>query len=131
MTNEIELSVIIPCYNEEEVLGECQRRLGSVLDGMGVTYEIVYVDDGSRDNTWLQLRTMQEESGGKVVAVALSRNFGHQPAVSAGLTLVRGKAVVIIDADLQDPPELIPEMMQLWRDGHDVVCGVRASREGE
>lgn len=131
MTNEIELSVIIPCYNEEEVLGECQRRLGSVLDGMGVTYEIVYVDDGSRDNTWLQLRTMQEESGGKVVAVALSRNFGHQPAVSAGLTLVRGKAVVIIDADLQDPPELIPEMMQLWRDGHDVVYGVRASREGE
>jgi len=74
---------------------------------------------------------MQQESGGKVVAVALSRNFGHQPAVSAGLSLARGKAVVIIDADLQDPPELIPEMVKLWQTGSEVVYGVRESREGE
>jgi dolichol-phosphate mannosyltransferase len=128
---DVEISVIVPCYNEEAVLGECHRRLSGVLDGMGVAYECVYVDDGSRDNTWLQLRAMQQESGGKVVAVALSRNFGHQPAVSAGLSLARGKAVVIIDADLQDPPELIPEMVEYWRRGSEVVYGVRESREGE
>jgi dolichol-phosphate mannosyltransferase len=128
---DVELSVIIPCYNEQEVLEECHRRVSSVLDSMGVVYECVYVDDGSRDNTWLQLRAMQQEGGGKVVAVALSRNFGHQPAVSAGLSLARGKAVVIIDADLQDPPELIPEMVELWRAGSEVVYGVRESRAGE
>lgn len=131
MTTDVELSVIIPCYNEEEVLGECHRRVSSVLEGMGVTYECLYVDDGSRDTTWLQLRAMQQESGGKVVAVSLSRNFGHQPAVSAGLSLARGRAVVIIDADLQDPPELIPEMVKLWRAGSEVVYGVRESRAGE
>jgi dolichol-phosphate mannosyltransferase len=131
MTMDVELSVIIPCYNEEAVLGECHRRLSGVLDGMRISYECVYVDDGSRDHTWLQLRVMQQESGGKVVAVALSRNFGHQPAVSAGLSLARGKAVVIIDADLQDPPELIPEMVKLWQTGSEVVYGVRESREGE
>lgn len=131
VTNDIELSVIIPCYNEEAVLEECHRRLASVLDGMGVSYECIYVDDGSQDHTWLQLRQMQQENAGKVVAVALSRNFGHQPAVSAGLTLARGKGVVIIDADLQDPPELIPDMVRLWHEGHDVVYGVRESREGE
>jgi dolichol-phosphate mannosyltransferase len=131
MTMDVELSVIIPCYNEEAVLGECHRRLSGVLDGMRISYECVYVDDGSRDHTWLQLRAMQQESGGKVVAVALSRNFGHQPAVSAGLSLARGKAVVIIDADLQDPPELIPEMVKLWQTGSEVVYGVRESREGE
>ena len=131
MTMDVELSVIIPCYNEEAVLGECHRRLSGVLDGMRISYECVYVDDGSRDHTWLQLRVMQQESGGKVVAVALSRNFGHQPAVSAGLSLARGKAVVIIDADLQDPPELIPKMVKLWQTGSEVVYGVRESREGE
>jgi len=130
-TTDIELSVVIPCYNEEAVLAECHRRLASVLDSMDLPYECVYVNDGSRDSTWPQLRKLQQEHLGKVVAVALSRNFGHQPAVSAGLTLARGKAIVIIDADLQDPPELIPEMVRLWRDGHDVVYGVRESREGE
>jgi glycosyltransferase involved in cell wall biosynthesis len=127
----VELSVIVPCYNEEAVLAECHRRLAGVLDAMGVEYECLYIDDGSRDSTWLHLRRMQEESAGRVVAVSLSRNFGHQPAVSAGLTLARGKAVVIIDADMQDPPELIPEMVKLWRAGNDVVYGVRESREGE
>ena len=93
---------------------------------MGVPYECIYVDDGSQDHTWLQLRQMQQENAGKVVAVALSRNFGHQPAVSAGLTLARGKGVVIIDADLQDPPELIPGMARLWHEGHDVVYAVHS-----
>ena len=131
MKAEVELSIIVPCYNEEAVLRECHRRLSGVLDGMGEPYECVYVDDGSRDATWLELRELEREYPGKVVAVALSRNFGHQPAVSAGLTLARGKAVVIIDSDLQDPPELIPDMVKLWRQGNDVVYGVRESREGE
>jgi polyisoprenyl-phosphate glycosyltransferase len=131
MMTDVELSVIVPCYNEEEVLAECHRRIAAVLDGMGINYECIYVDDGSRDRTWLQLRKLQQENPGRVVAVSLSRNFGHQPAVSAGLTLARGKAVVIIDADLQDPPELIPAMMKCWHDGHDVVYGVRESRDGE
>jgi polyisoprenyl-phosphate glycosyltransferase len=131
MTTGIELSIIVPCYNEEAVVQECHRRLASVLDAMGIAYECIYVDDGSRDSTWLHLLQLQRGSGGKVVAVALSRNFGHQPAVSAGLTLARGQAVVIIDADMQDPPELIPEMVEVWRAGNDVVYGVRESREGE
>jgi dolichol-phosphate mannosyltransferase len=126
-----ELSVIIPCYNEEEVLMHCHLRVMAVLSGMGIPYECIYVDDGSRDKTWLQLRAIQHRDPDNTVAVALSRNFGHQPAVSAGLALARGSAVVIIDADLQDPPELIPEMVRLWREGHAVVYGVRESREGE
>jgi dolichol-phosphate mannosyltransferase len=131
MVTEVELSIVIPCYNEEEVLPECQRRLSDVLNAAGMSYECIYVDDGSRDRTWLQLRKMQAEHPDKVVAAALSRNFGHQPAVSAGLTLARGNAVVIIDADLQDPPELIPEMVRIWRAGSEVVYGVRESRDGE
>jgi len=123
--------VIVPCYNEQDVLQECHRRLAGVLDGMRVSYECIYIDDGSRDHTWLQMRELQQEHPETVVAVALSRNFGHQPAVSAGLSLSRGNAVLIIDADLQDPPELIPEMVKLWQQGHDVVYGVRQSRDGE
>jgi len=126
-----ELSVIIPCYNEEEVIAECHSRLTAVLQGMDIAYECIYVDDGSRDRTWLALAALQQQNPRDTVVAALSRNFGHQPAVSAGLTLARGKAIVIIDADLQDPPELIPEMVRLWREGSQVVYGVRASREGE
>jgi dolichol-phosphate mannosyltransferase len=131
MTTDIELSVVIPCYNEEEVLAECHRRLADVLGGAGLNYECIFVDDGSRDHTWLQLAEMQRVSAGRVVAVSLSRNFGHQPAVSAGLSLARGNAVVIIDADLQDPPEQILEMVKIWRAGSEVVYGVRESRDGE
>src|SRR5215469_11252614 len=98
MRADIELSVVVPCYNEEEVLAECDRRLAEVLDGAGLHYECIYVDDGSRDHTWLQLVEMQRKNTENVVAVSLSRNFGHQPAVSAGLSLARGRAVVIIDA---------------------------------
>jgi polyisoprenyl-phosphate glycosyltransferase len=131
MRADIEVSVVVPCYNEQEVLAECHRRLAAVLDGAGLSYECIYVDDGSQDHTWLQLAEMQRANPGGVVAVSLSRNFGHQPAVSAGLSLARGSAVVIIDADLQDPPELIPEMVKIWRAGSEVVYGVRESREGE
>lgn len=125
------LSVIVPCYNEEEGIATCHARLTEVLAGTGERYEIVYVDDGSADRTAQLLQQFHVEDPQHVVVLRLSRNFGHQPAVTAGLTACRGEAVVIIDADLQDPPELIPEMLALWRNGYQVVYGVRDSREGE
>jgi len=124
------LSVIVPCYNEEEAIGECHVRLSAVLAGMQTRYEIVYVDDGSRDRTLLLLNTLHEGDP-HVVVVQLSRNFGHQLAVSAGLEVARGEAVVLLDADLQDPPALIPEMYTLWQAGWHVVYGVRDQRAGE
>jgi glycosyltransferase involved in cell wall biosynthesis len=127
---DLVLSVVVPCYNEEEGIGACHARLTTVLQGMGEGYEIIYIDDGSRDRTAELLRALHEQDS-HVVVLRLSRNFGHQPAVSAGLTMTRGEATVIIDADLQDPPELIPEMVALWRHGYQVVYGVRSSREGE
>lgn len=124
------LSVVVPCYNEQESIGTCHQRLTQVLTGLGETYELIYVDDGSRDHTAALLHEMQVNDP-RVVVVQLSRNFGHQPAVTAGLSASRGQAVVIIDADLQDPPEIIPEMVSLWRSGYKVVYGIRRSRDGE
>lgn len=124
------ISVVVPCYNEEEVIEECHRRLTDILQTLDEPYEIVYVNDGSRDQTPELLKGLHF-SDPRTVVVMLSRNFGHQTAVSAGLATARGEAVLIIDADLQDPPELIPEMVRIWRNGYEVVFGVRASREGE
>ncbi|HLN96967.1 MAG TPA: glycosyltransferase family 2 protein [Pyrinomonadaceae bacterium] len=125
------ISVIVPCYDEELVIDETNRELFVVLAGIADTeFEIIYVDDGSRDKTLDILRKIQ--SGDRRVRVlGLSRNFGHQLAVSAGLEYAAGDAVVIIDADLQDPPEVIPEMIARWRDGYQVVYGLRAQRAGE
>ena len=125
------LSIVVPCYNEEAVLGELHGRLASVLEKLGdLDGEIVYVDDGSKDQTPELLRRLQAGDP-RVRVVALSRNFGHQIGVTAGLEHASGDAVVIIDADLQDPPEVIPEMIARWRDGYHVVYGLRAKREGE
>ncbi len=125
------VSIVVPCYNEEAVLGELHGRLASVLEQIGgFDGEIVYVDDGSSDETPELLRQMQTGDS-RVRVVSLSRNFGHQIAVTAGLEHASGDAVVIIDADLQDPPEVIPEMISRWRDGYHVVYGLRAKREGE
>lgn len=124
------LSVVVPCFNEEAGIAQCHARLCEVLGGITDQYEIVYVDDGSRDGTAELLRVFHQDDA-RAVVLRLSRNFGHQPAVSAGLDAANGRAVVIIDADLQDPPELIPDMLRLWRDGYQVVYGVRDSREGE
>ena len=124
------LSVVSPCYNEEDCIGECYRRLTRVLTDMDCAYELVFVDDGSQDGTAEQLR-MLHEADKHVVVLSLSRNFGHQPAVTAGMSVARGDAVIIIDADLQDPPELIPKMVALWQQGYKVVYGVRSYREGE
>lgn len=130
-TPKPELSVVVPCFNEEEGIFACHERLSLVLSGMGILYEVVYVDDGSKDRTGELLRELHARDPQHVVVLRLSRNFGHQIAVTAGLTAVWGAATVIIDADLQDPPELIPEMVSLWREGYQVVYGVRDSREGE
>lgn len=124
------ISVIVPCFNEEAGLAACYDRLRAVLEGTGETYELVFVDDGSKDSTAVLLWQLEERDA-RVRPLYLSRNFGHQVAVSAGLEAVRGQATVIIDADLQDPPELIPKMIALWRAGNQVVYGVRESRTGE
>lgn len=124
------LSVVVPCYNEQESIATCHQRLTQVLAALGESYEIIYVDDGSHDNTVALLHEIQLAEP-RAVVVRLSRNFGHQPAVTAGLSASLGQAVVIIDADLQDPPEIIPEMVSLWRTGYKVVYGIRHSRDGE
>jgi glycosyltransferase involved in cell wall biosynthesis len=127
---EPRISVVVPCFNEEEGIGECHRRLSAVLGETGLPYELVYVDDGSRDDTLEELAALHEADA-HVAVVALSRNFGHQAAVTAGLDAASGDAVVIIDADLQDPPEVIAEMVKLWGEGYEVIYGVRAERTGE
>lgn len=124
------LSIVVPCYNESAVIGVCYERLTQVMGQMKYPYELVFVDDGSRDDTLQQLHAMHEIDK-HVVVLALSRNFGHQAAVTAGMVAARGQAVVIIDSDLQDPPELIPKMVDLWSQGFKVVYGVRSYREGE
>jgi dolichol-phosphate mannosyltransferase len=124
----IDLSIVVPLYDEEETVGELHLRLSRILGESGESYEIVLVDDGSRDAT-PRLIDELSETDPRVVALHLSRNFGHQAAVSAGLDHARGRAVVIMDGDLQDPPELIPQFLQLWRAGNDVVYAVRRKRK--
>ncbi|MGI8548775.1 MAG: glycosyltransferase family 2 protein [Gemmatimonadaceae bacterium] len=125
------LSVVVPCYNEEEVLAETHRRLTQALSKSGMPrFEIIYVDDGSRDSTPLLLRELQRADC-RVRVVLLSRNFGHQLAVSAGMEDARGDAVVLIDADLQDPPEVIATMLERWTEGYHVAYGQRVDRSGE
>lgn len=125
------VSLVIPCFNEEEGIHETHHRVSRVLAGLeGFRYEIVYVDDGSRDQTPALLRDIQAGDA-NVRVVYFSRNFGHQFAVTAGLAHAAGDAVVVMDADLQDPPELVPAMLERWRQGYEVVYGVRTDREGE
>jgi dolichol-phosphate mannosyltransferase len=124
------ISVVVPCFNEEAVIRQTHERLSDALSKTDLHYEIVYVNDGSRDRT---LEILRELAAGDshVRVVSFSRNFGHQVAVTAGVDFTTGDAVVLIDADLQDPPELIPDMVRLWRDGYQVVYGTRESRIGE
>lgn len=125
------LSVVIPCYNEELVIRELHDRLLAALDKVPeIDLEILYVDDGSRDSTLDILRELQRTDQ-RVRIVSLSRNFGQQTALTAGVTNASGDAVVFIDADLQDPPEVILEMIERWRQGTDIVYGLRSEREGE
>ena len=125
------ISVVVPMYYEEEIVNICYKELKNVLSNIkNYDYEIIFVNDGSKDKT-LNLLEKIAKRNNKVKIVSLSRNFGHQAAVSAGLKYVDGDATIIIDADLQDPPSLIPEMLKLWEDGHEVIYGKRKIREGE
>ena len=130
LTDRPALSVVAPCFNEEGVLPEFVKRVGAVLDKVGGSAEIVLVDDGSRDGTWAVMGEAAARDP-RVVAVRLMRNHGHQLALTAGLSVCRGERVLIIDADLQDPPELLSDMMALMDQGADVVYGQRRVREGE
>ena len=124
------ISVVIPVYCEQEVIKECYARLTKSLEIEGYKYELIFVNDGSTDNTLEILKSVAEEDK-NVKVLSFSRNFGHQAAVTAGLRYSLGDAVVIIDADLQDPPECIKDMVKIWEDGADIVYGKRKSREGE
>jgi dolichol-phosphate mannosyltransferase len=123
------LSVAIPLYNEEATVRELHRRLTEVLTPL-IDYELVIVDDRSTDDTWTVLRELAATDD-RLRLIRLSRNFGHQVAISAGLDAARGDAVVLMDGDLQDPPEVIASLLERWRDGYDVVFAVRVDREGE
>jgi len=125
------LSVVVPCYNEEEVIAASYSRICKVLDALhGYAWELIFVNDGSRDRT-LELLKEFALGNARVRVLSFSRNFGHQIAITAGLDHAKGDAAIVIDADLQDPPEVIPEMVRAWADGNDVVYGKRRIRPGE
>ena len=127
---KITYSIIAPIYNELENIPELYRRVSEVMDSTGEPWELILVDDGSMDGSTETIRTLAKEDD-CVRPVIFARNFGHQIAITAGWDYSRGDAVVIIDADLQDPPELILEMAKKWKEGYEVVYAVRKEREGE
>lgn len=125
------ITLVIPMYYEEKVANECYKRVKENLDKLeNYDYEIIFVNDGSKDKTLSILEEIAAKDK-NVKVLSFSRNFGHQAAVTAGLQCVTGDAIVIMDADLQDPPELIPDMLKLWEQGNEVIYGKRKSREGE
>lgn len=125
------VSVVIPMYYEQEVANTCYDRVVKVLKSIeDYTYEIIFINDGSKDKTLEILENIAKKDN-NVKIISFSRNFGHQAAVTAGIKYVTGDAIVIIDADLQDPPELIPEMLKLWKQGNEVIYGKRKLRKGE
>lgn len=125
------VSVVVPMYYEEDVVDECYKRLFDTFQKLDkYDYEFVFVNDGSKDRT-LDIIEKIAKQNKKVKVISFSRNFGHQCAVTAGIKYVTGDAIVIIDADLQDPPELIPEMLKLWEEGNEVIYGKRKTRKGE
>ncbi len=124
------LSIIIPCFNEELVIRENYSELSRILQEIGDDYELIYVDDGSKDRTGEILKELHT-SDDHVKVLRFSRNFGHQIAVTAGVNFSSGDAIVVIDADLQDPPELIKDMVHYWQQGFEVVYGQRIERDGE
>ncbi|HEY9626164.1 MAG TPA: glycosyltransferase family 2 protein [Coleofasciculaceae cyanobacterium] len=123
-------SLVVPIYNEEDNILELHRRLSRVMESLDGETELILVDDGSRDRSLILMRELHEQDD-RVSYLSLARNFGHQVAVTAGLNFARGEAIVVLDADLQDPPELIPEMIALWRHGYQVVYAQRTQRQKE
>ena len=125
------LSIVIPCYNEQEVIHETMRRLGDLCAQLSdLDIEMIFVDDGSRDSTRAILKEYASRDV-RIRVIGFARNFGHQIAVTAGIDAARGDAIVLMDADLQDPPEVVHQMIEKWREGYDVVYGTRTERPGE
>lgn len=121
------VSVVVPIYNEEPLIPTLHLQVLTAMNSLGEPWEAIYVDDGSRDKS-LDLLVERQKQDPRVVVVELSRNWGHQPAITAGLCVARGEAVVLMDGDLQDPPDVIPQMVQAWKAGAQVVCAERRSR---
>jgi dolichol-phosphate mannosyltransferase len=130
MSERIRYSIVVPMYNEEEVIAETYKRLSEVMQRQPETYELVFVNDGSRDRTTSIVREIAARDSA-LRLIDFSRNFGHQVAISAGMDYAVGDAIVVIDADLQDPPEVILQMIDKWKEGYDVVYGKRLKRKGE
>lgn len=130
MQNKIVYSLIVPLYNEELVINESYKRLKAIMNSTNENYEIVFINDGSRDMTRVIAEDICEKDE-RIKLVNFTRNFGHQAAITAGMNTAIGDAIIVIDADLQDPPEAILEMIRKWREGYEVVYGKRAKREGE
>lgn len=128
--NSVTISIVAPIYNEVENLPELVRRVGAVMNASRESWELLLVDDGSSDGSTEAIRDLAKQDR-HIRPLIFARNFGHQVAITAGWDHARGEAVVIIDADLQDPPEVIPDLIARWREGYEVVYAVRAEREGE
>ena len=124
------LSVILPSYNEEKMIAVATKRMAGVLGGAGIDYELLFVDDGSKDGTWQEIQRCAQEDP-HVVGVHFSRNFGKESAMFAGLETAKGDCVVVLDCDLQHPPEKIIEMYRLWEEGYEVVEGIKEDRGEE
>ena len=124
-----EISVVVPCYNEAENINATNKKIHENLLKITNNFEIIYVDDGSLDNTFASLFSLSTDDN-RIKIVKLSRNFGHQKAIYAGLEKTSGKCIILIDADLQDPPEMFTKMYENWKAGYKVVYGVRKKREG-
>ncbi|MBN2736435.1 MAG: glycosyltransferase family 2 protein [Spirochaetales bacterium] len=126
----IKYSVVVPVFNEEEVVQVSYQRLKKVMDGINDSYELIFINDGSKDKTCGIVKEIcGQDKNTKLID--FSRNFGHQIAITAGMDLAEGEAIIVIDADLQDPPEVIPKMIDKWKEGFDVVYGKRTKRKGE
>jgi glycosyltransferase involved in cell wall biosynthesis len=130
MSERQTLAVVVPAYNEGDGLIAFHGRLGPVLDALDLDARVIYVDDGSSDDTWAVMQSLAAADD-RVAVLRLSRNFGKELAMTAGLDFADADAVVVIDADLQDPPEVIAQFVERWREGYDVVYGTRAERQGE
>ena len=130
MTNEIKYSVIIPVYNEEKVIEEAHKQIQNILEKTNEEYEIVFIDDGSNDRSPQLLKEMSKNDE-RIKTILLSRNFGQQAAISAGLDKASGNAIIFMDADLQDPPRVILDMIKKWKGGYEIVYGKRIERKGE
>ncbi|NQV81980.1 MAG: glycosyltransferase family 2 protein [Alphaproteobacteria bacterium] len=129
--HRVDLSIVVPCHNETDNLSELNRRVADVSRRcVGESFELILINDGSQDDTWLKI-TELAQANSYVVGINLSRNYGHQLALTAGLSICRGAKILVLDADLQDPPELLPDMIALMEDGAEVVYGQRIQREGE